>query len=381
MASIRPHRGKWQARYYDPSGRQRAQAFARKSDAKAFLATVATDKRRGEWVDPRLGLATFGDFAEDWFSTTVHLKPSTRASYEMLLRRYVLPYFAAHPLSRLERVQVQAWVAELNAQGLGAGTVRNAYRVLARVLAEAERSRLIPRNPAADIPLPVSRRDEMRFLSPEEVDRLAEAIEPSHRALILAAAYTGLRWGELAALKVGRLDLLRGAVEVREALSEVSGHIETVATKTGEHRTVPLPGFLCEVLAAHIATYPGEYVFTSSEGGPLRKSFGRRYFKPALRRAGLDEATRFHDLRHSAASIAIGMGANVKQVQQMLGHSSATVTLDTYSHIFPALSEQLKEGLDAAYRNAKADRDVDQMWTKRGPEVVEMAGRKATKGL
>lgn len=109
-----------------------------------------------------------------------------------------------------------------------------------------------------------------------------------------------------------------------------------------------------------LAKYPGPdgLVFFSTEGGPRRRNnFYTRQFKPALRRAGLDERVRFHDLRHSAASIAIAMGANVKQVQQMLGHTSATVTLDTYSHVFPSLAEQLREGLDAVYEAAEHRRE------------------------
>jgi integrase len=180
----------------------------------------------------------------------------------------------------------------------------------------------------------------------------------------------GLRWGELVALTPSRLDLLRGTVDVRDSLSEVAGRLETVPPKTGERRTVPLPRFLCDVLADHLARLPRSIRFHRSRGGPLRReNFYKRIWKQALCDAGLDEATRFHDLRQSAASIAIGMGANVKQVQQMLGHSSATVTLDTYSHIFPALSEQLRDGLDATYRQAQAERDVDRTGCgpKRGP--------------
>ena len=116
-----------------------------------------------------------------------------------------------------------------------------------------------------------------------------------------------------------------------------------------------LPRFLCEALSEHLARYPGRYLFSAPEGGPLRRhNFYNRVWERALRDAGLDEGTRFHDLRHSAASMAIAMGANVKTVQQMLGHSSASVTLDVYSHAFPALSEQLRDGFDATYRDALA---------------------------
>ena len=215
---------------------------------------------------------------------------------------------------------------------------------------------MIARNPARRIPLPKSTREEMRFLSAEEIGRLADAIDARHRALILMAGFTGLRWGELAGLRGEHLDLLRGTVDVRQALTEAgNGVVRVVPTKTGQRRTVPLPRFLCKILTEQLAKYPGPdgLVFSSTEGGALRRNnFYTRHFKPALRQAGLDEKLRFHDLRHSAASIAIAMGANVKQVQQMLGHASATVTLDTYSHVFPSLAEQLREDLEQAYQAA-----------------------------
>ena len=352
--------GKYVACYRDPLGRQRSKSFRTKGEAKGFLASVESSKQRGDWTDPRRGKVKFGDFSRQWLETTVHLKPSTRTSYEMLLRRHVLPYFEDAPLAQIERVHIQAWVAELMKKGAGPGTVRNAYRILARVMGEAERSRMITRSPATKIPLPKSERGEMHVLTPEEIDRLADAVYPRYRALILTAGFTGLRWGELAALKVEHVDLLRKVVQVKQSLTEATGgRVEIVPTKTREHRTVPLPKFLCKVLAEHIAQYPSSegWLFSPRDGGPMRHSnFQNRHFKPGLKVAGLNLSTRIHDLRHSAASIAIASGANVKQVQQMLGHASATVTLDTYSHVFPSLAEQLRDGLDAAYSAATQDR-------------------------
>jgi integrase len=149
---------------------------------------------------------------------------------------------------------------------------------------------VIQRNPAKRIPLPKSTREEMRFLSAEQIRVLADAIDPRHRALILMAGFTGLRWGELAGLRAEHLDLLRGTVNVREALTEAGSEVvRVVPTKTGQRRTVPLPRFLSKVLTEHLASYPGPdgFVFSSTEGGPLRRNnFYRRHFKPALRQAG-----------------------------------------------------------------------------------------------
>jgi integrase len=344
--------GGTRVRWRDPNGRQYKKTFSNQTEAKRFEAAVTTDMARGAWTDPRAGRVRFGAFASDWLDTTVHLKPATRVSYEMLLRRYVVPAFGPLRMGTIERVTVHVWVSQMKAAGAGAGTLRNAYRVLSLVLAEAVRSKLIAVNPAADIDLPRSRKQEMRFLHPQEIRTLAGEIDPRFRALVLTAGFTGLRWGELAALRVHRVDLLHATIDVRESVSEVGGHLEEVGTKTGERRTVPLPRFLLDELSQHLGCYSSTdgYVFTASQGGPLRhQNFTRRHYKPALRRAGLDPATRFHDLRHSAASIAINGGANVLLVQKMLGHASATLTLDTYAHLWESKKQELRESLDDAW--------------------------------
>jgi integrase len=216
----------------------------------------------------------FGEFACEWFDTTVHLKPATQVPYEMLLRRHLLPYFGDLRLGRIDRITIQAWLSELQADGVGSGTIRNAHRVLSRILSEAVHSGLLPTNAALRILLPKSSKQEMRFLTPSEIRALAEAIEPPYRGLILTAGFTGLRWGELAGLRLERLDLLRGSIDVRESVSEVSRRLVRVSPKSGERRTVPLPRFLCEILSDHIAQYSNRdgLVFTSPENGPLRHS-------------------------------------------------------------------------------------------------------------
>jgi Phage integrase family len=162
---------------------------------------------------------------------------------------------------------------------------------------------------------------------------------PRYGVLVRFAAYTGLRQCELVALRVGRLDLLRGTVRVAEAASEVAGRLEWGGVKTHEARTVRVPRSIAEELGAHLAGrphQPGDLVFTAPRGGPLRQSKrAPGYFKPAARAAGLPETLRFYDLRHSCASLLIARGASVKAVQRQLGHASAPITLDTYGHLSP----------------------------------------------
>ena len=199
----------------------------------------------------------------------------------------------------------------------------------------------------------------MRFLTARQVEELAAAIDPRYGLLVRFAAYTGLRAGELVALRVRHLNLLRGRCEVGESATEVDGRLVWGPTKTYARRTVHLPRFLCDQLAAYLAERPhgpDELVFTAPQGGPVREQkFVAGIFKPAAARAGLPYRLRFHDLRHTCASLPIAQGASVKAVQAQLGHASATVTLDRYGHLFPDELQQLADRLQDAYADAITD--------------------------
>ena len=252
---------------------------------------------------------------------------------------------------------------------------RDAYRVLRLVLEAGIAGGLIVSNPAAGVRLPRIGPREGCFLTAAEVDRLTQAIRPPYGVLVHTAAYSGMRAGELAALRVARLDLLRGRAEVVEATTEVAGKLMTGPTKTYAHRTVRLPRSLCDELAAYLASRPNSpdaLVFTMREGGPLRQSMvSTRLFKPAVRAAGLDPRLRFHDLRHTCASLLIAAGATVKAVQAQLGHASATVTLDRYGHLFPDELDHLADRLDRARIGVHSD----GVWPHGGPEVVDLQAR------
>jgi integrase len=233
------------------------------------------------------------------------------------------------------------------------------------------------RNPAADIRVPRSRTREMQFLSAAEVERLADAIDPPYGLLVRLAAYTGLRAGEIVALRIKRLDLLRGMVRVVESASEVGGRLLIGPTKTYANRTVRLPRFLRDELAASLAERRSDldaFLFTAARGGPLRhNNFYQRRFCPALRRAGLPATVRFHDLRHTCAALLIAQGAHPKAIQAHLGHSSIQVTMDRYGHLFPDALDHLADRLDAARATAR----TDPARTGRGEGVAILPGAHA----
>jgi len=344
----------WEARHRDSTGNERARTFRTKRDAELFLGRQSADMQRGDYLDPRLARTTFATWAEEWLSTTVHLKPKTQASYESILRKRVLPVFGTARIASVEQVDVRRFVAELAKSGDESGTIRNTFNVVRQVFGAAVASGAIRANPCTGVRMPRSTRSEMLFLEPAEVLALADAINPAFRTLVLVAAYTGLRAGELEALRVRRIDLLRGTAEVCESLADVNGKLSFGPTKTYSHRTVRLPRFICDELAGHLASRggrPDDLVFTGSRGSPIRHNlFYARHFKPAVRRAGLPEALRFHDLRHTCAALLIAQGAHPKAIMERLGHSSIQVTLDRYGHLLPGLDEALTDGLEATYR-------------------------------
>ena len=185
--------------------------------------------------------------------------------------------------------------------------------------------------------------------------------------------YLGCRWGELAGLKREHLNLLKREARIVGTLEEVPGGVRYVEeTKTSaSRRTIIVPVFLVDLLGAHLKRTPeSEFVFCSREGTPLRRSnFRQRYWKPALEKARLDPALRFHDLRHTCASLLIEQGAHPKEIQARLGHSSITTTLDRYGHLMPSLGRQLSVNLDEMRKKVRAD--VDQARTSEHAEVID----------
>ena len=348
MANIakRPD-GRWRARYRDSAGREHSRHFKRKVDAQRWLDEVTTAVTTGMYVDPGRSRITVGEWSRRWLETKVDLKPSTWARYEGLLRVNVLPRWGEIRLADVTHEGVAAWIADLTASGLSAATVRQAHRVLSLTFSLAVRDGRLARNPADHVPLPRAAKHETVFLTVDQVEQLADAAG-EYRLVILFLAYTGLRFGELSALRVRRLDLLRRRTEIVEAVAEVGGRAVFSTPKSHQVRSVPIPRFLVDELAQHVAGQnPDDFVFTSPRGGLLRlQNFRHTVFDRAAHTTGLDRLTP-HGLRHTAASLAITSGADVKVVEQMLGHASATMTLDLYGHLYGDRLDEVADRMDA----------------------------------
>ena len=233
----------------------------------------------------------------------------------------------------------------------------------------------------------------MHFPAEVEVELLAEAIDHRYTTLVHLGAYTGLRPGEIAGLKVKRLNLVAGTVRVAEALGEVDGKLTWGTPKNYERRTVRLPRFLCDELAAYLKDRPHEpddLVFTAARGGPIREhKLVELYFKPAAVRAGLcltivrrtvngepveqlASELRTHDLRHTAASLLIREGASIKALQKQLGHKDAVQTLNRYGHLYPDELDSLAERLEAVHERARSAAAATPARPGGAPTVVQI---------
>nr|MBA2338523.1 site-specific integrase [Acidimicrobiia bacterium] len=210
-----------------------------------------------------------------------------------------------------------------------------------------------------------------RFLTAEQVAAVAAAadrIDPTAGLVVEVLAWCGIRWGEMVALRRDRIDILRRRIDIREATVETSPGLATGPTKTYERRQVTMPEALAARLARHLADVdPDGHVFTR-RGRPLRSAAWRSgIWRPALREAGIDYL-RIHDLRHTAASLAIASGASIKAVQRQLGHASASMTLDRYGHLYEDDLDALGVALNERYRAAAAPPPRPH----RAPEVIEL---------
>jgi len=200
----------WQARWHDPAGRQHNQNFDRNVEAERYLTTVESRKLIGDYIDPKLGKMRFREWWDQVEGTRIRGKPSTRKRDIWLVRSLIRPTFDDFPIGSVRPVTIHQWLADPSDQGYAASMVRMAYQILARIFDAAVESGLLARTPCRGTELPKIERTEMRFLSPGEITSLAESIHPRYRALVLIGAYSGGRFGELAALDLDHYGPSRG---------------------------------------------------------------------------------------------------------------------------------------------------------------------------
>lgn len=342
MSSIakRPD-GRWRARYRDQDNREHSKHFARKVDAQRWLDEVTTSVVTGTYVDPRQAKVRLRDYARAWEAQQVG-RPATAAIIDNALRLHVLPALGDRAISSIRPGDIQSLVRKLTDAKMAPGSVRNVYDVVARLFKSAVNDRLIASTPCQRITLP--RHDETEVVPPtiEQVVTVVEGVPARYRALVVLLSGSGLRVGEALGLASSDIDFLRRTVRVERQRLQ-SGALGPPKTAKSV-RTVPLGQVVVDELAAHLAAGYGseEALFTTPDG----RSLTYRAWKAVWRQHAPVGLTT-HDLRHFYASALIAGGASVKQVQTVLGHSSAVITLRTYAHLWPGDEDRTRSVMDA----------------------------------
>jgi integrase len=312
---------------------------------------------RGTFVHPWLSAnVTVAEWLEEWrASHSLHKRPTTLVRDESAIRRHLVPRLGDIQLAKLRQTDVQAFVADLR-RDVGPGTTCSFYGVLRAALNAAVNAELLARSPARGIKLPQTPGTDVVTLRPQELHRLAAALPDRWGPMVYVAGACGLRFSEVAGLRVGRVDLAHHRLQVIETAPQVGGDRAEPKTAAGR-RTVPLPGLITDVLDQHLSRYrlAGEadaLVFSAPRGGRLHAAnWHKRAWIPARGAAGFP-TLRFHDLRHSAVPLWIAMGANLLQVSRWLGHSTVQITADVYGHLFPETNDLVIGRLDHALRAA-----------------------------
>ena len=352
---------RWEVRYLKPDGRSsRKRGFMRRRDAELWMAEhVTAAKADDSFVSHEAGMVTVGQLYEQYETEKLPIwKPSQAYTVKSRWRVHIAPTFADIPVNRVTREMLQQWVSELAAKRSSSLTCATAH-IMAGILRLAVRDRRIVRNPMDDVTLPSrSQRKLLRtYLTVPQLMRLADEclngkrLAVQRRAIVLLLGFCGLRWGEMCALRVGDIDYERGRVEVHANLVKLGEWVEGTP-KNGQARSVPMPRVVADALRMVTdGRAAGERVFVENGRPPRQQSVSRAksnrtWYISALRHAGVPLVSP-HELRHTAASIAVHAGANIKALQRMLGHATASMTLDVYADLFDSDLDDVARMVDA----------------------------------
>jgi integrase len=345
--------GKYQVRFRDESKKQRAKTFARKKDAEAFEAKVVTEVKNGTWLDPVVAHVNLEDIWVDFYELKQGKKKNTLIDYENIWRLHLAPQWGKVAVIRINQIEFDKWVI---AKKLSPQRIGKIHLVMSMLLDHAVKRKNLKHNPLKDA---LGRRSKANlptasveiatnFLTLGQLMKVAERAG-YYRDVVLVLGLCGLRWGELVGLQVKDLNVSAGTLTIRRSLVEINGKLEESTTKSHRWRIVHLPQILQS--ACHRWVFDknqDDPLFHTEEGTFLRNTnFTRRIFIPALKSAEVKKI-RIHDLRHTAASIAISAGATPNMVKEMLGHSDVQLTMRVYAHIFEADREKVAGNVNRA---------------------------------
>jgi integrase len=342
---------RYRARWADEDGKERAASFATEKAAKTHLRTVA----RGENANAN-GQTTYSDYYTQWSERQVW-ETSTRKSMDVTANS--VP-FGGVQLARLRASHIEAWIKAMADKPLQPITIRTRVNHVRTVIRAALRDKAVAFDATEQVRLPRVRRAQLAMSIPEadEVGKLLSSAEPQFSALVGLCAFVGLRLGEAAALKVGDIDFLRREVHVTRQVQRVTGGIEIRPPKYGSERVVYPPDALLALLSEHVRRYvpgddPDRWLFPGRQGDPLHQDSVSDRWQRVRTATGL--GYRLHDLRHFYASGLIHAGCDVVTVQRALGHGAASVTLNTYAHLWPKAEDRTRKAAAAMFAASTAD--------------------------
>jgi integrase len=369
----------YRARVYYRGRYVASRTFPRKRDAQEWERKQVETLKTGAWADPKAGEKPVREWCQIWSDARPASAAATERKINGVIAKQIAGTFGRRPLISVRPSEVQTWAADISRKQSPA-TARHALSVFRRVFDYAIRDGAVHRNPAAGIKLPKVQGNDPRPLTHDELWRLADyLVEPRDRLLVLVAGYCGLRWGEMAALRWADIDLSSNTLRVARAYSEEAPRGEMSPVKDHQARTVPIPRIVSEELAAFGSERQAErLVFPSSRSTPLRnRNFRRDVFDDAVAALGLGITP--HNLRDTAASLAIQAGASVVAVARLLGHESAATTLNHYAGLFPSDLDDVAVRLDAAARlrahqGCNPEDDTNEQSAERAAEPVRPPG-------
>lgn len=345
----------YEVRVRAPDGREISRSFRTEREARAFDAEQRAAMHRGGWVDPRAATTPFHVVSDRWLRSNPSKRPSTLARDDVTLRLHLLPALGEKPIGQITSADVRTLVTEWLTKRKPSSVSRD-YRTLAAICRFAVDQDLIVRSPCRGIKLPTGARRKVHVVDADELAQLAEAMG-AFGPMAYVAAVLGLRWGEVAGLKVGALDLENRTVAITEQITRGKGGQIVVGLPKSDagRRTLSMPGALAVLLTHHLEAIgvspidTDAYLFRSTSGGPLYyANWYHRVWAPAVKAAGLDGLT-FHDLRRANATTLVAGGVDLKTAQTRLGHSSSRLTLDVYAQFVAARDRDAADALGATF--------------------------------